>query len=296
MDKHLRVQEDNALRASALNYARVASLSQPSVAQTFKASIYEMELTKLLAAAKDNRDLYLKILTILKSLGFDNFSFIRLKNDEISTTYYINTNPYIKDVYDGENLWPYDLSLKGACDKEARSTYQTTINGFINCAPYESELVLKNRLIQKTIDKAGYKEYFNMPMRSCNGDGNVMLSVTIRLSDASRIRENAAKNWIQLHSLCRVIDYVIVTKHGGWFEAPTESGVRNIEGPLRLLNYMLEKDCGVKEAAQQLDTEKPISAYAASRWLATLRQTLGATSNTSLVYRALTLGLLQPPK
>lgn len=296
MDKRFRERDDNTITAQILGYARGASMAQPIAAETFKASVYEMELTKLLSSAKDSRDLYQKIQSILKSLGFDNFSFIRLKDDAVCSTYYINTNPFIKDVYDGENLWPYDLSLKGACDKEARSTYQSMISEFINTAPYQSEMVLKNKQIQKTIDTAGYKEYFNIPMPACNGDGNVMLSVTIQWSDAARVRENAAKSWIQLHTLCRVIDFVITTKFGGWFEIPTHAGLKNIDGPLQLLNSMLHNDCGVKEAAQLMQSEKPISAFAASRWLASLRQTLGVSSNTALVYRALSLGIIQPPK
>lgn len=252
------------------------------------ASMWEIELHVDLAKSKDLREFIQKVSRRVRSFGISDWSFVRMQQMRQPELSLWTTPAKIPQYYADEEIWQHDLMLQYAVDN-TRPIYQSVIDTYIDTAPFETITIKKNRQIQAFVKSIGFLDYYNVPMRSANGNGNVLLSVTTQFMDAIDFRRCVEKVKIKLEALCRAIDSVGMSRFPESFLDSGEStDIHMAAKPLRLLRLIGNEDLTLTQAAEKMN----VSLKTANKHIATARSVLGARTTQGAVVKAWKLGLL----
>lgn len=252
------------------------------------ASMWEIEVHVELAKAKDLREFIQKITKIVRSFGFSDFSFVRMQQMRQPELSLWTTPAEIPQYYADEEIWQHDFMLQYAVEN-TRPIYQSVIDTYIDTAPFETITIKKNKQIQAFVKEIGFLDYYNIPIRSANRNGNVLLSVTTRFMDSLRFRCQVQKVKDKLESLCRAIDAVGISRFPESFLNSSESATLFMGAkPLLLLRLIGNEDLTLTQAAEKMN----ISLKTANKHIANAREALGARTTQGAVAKAWKLGLL----
>ena len=166
-----------------------------------------------------------------------------------------------RDTYLAEGLHHFDLMLQHAkrCDTPV---LQSTINNYVNAAPFEHEIFERNKVIARLMAEYGYPEYFNVPLSSACKGARAIFSVGVRGCNAEKVRKAILRHDDFFVVLARAVDYVGCMRFDTHF--PNTQDPVITDGPLRLLQAVLNTGCEIQEAAPIIGV-KPKTAYNYSR-------------------------------
>lgn len=256
----------------------------------YSSTTFEIRCHQELSKARDLPELKDKILSFVTRLGFTDFSFGRMASKNPSAGMVLMTTPnIITDHYRHSDVWQHDLMLQHAraCQEPI---FQSTIDDYVANAPLKTESILSNRETRALVRGHGFYDYYATPLKSTNGNGNVLLATTAKNMSCVRFKELAEINKEAFAILGRAIDYVGIKKFPNFFLDESESKqILITPRPLLLLNTMAKGNLTLNDAAQKLG----MSLSTANKHIAAARAAFGANTNASAVYRAMQEGFIE---
>lgn len=243
-----------------------------------------------LARAKDIGEFNQRILSIIGRFGLTDFAFGRLNNLGTQTGSLHTTHKEFLRVYEAEDFHPYNLVVKHGT-VATTPIFTSTVEHYINDSPFETEIFKRNHALIRLCKCYGYYDFYNIPVKAFNGNGNVMLSVSIKKMESPTFQRQITRYEKDLEQLTHAIDYVGTRKFPASFlNSKEHSDITLTPKPLQLLNTLAKDNVTLKNAATQLG----ISLDTANKHIANIKNALGANTQAAAVYRAIKEGLIEP--
>ena len=239
-----------------------------------------------LSSAKDLDDFKQKIDIAVKRLGFSEYAFVRLNGSE-DAEQLISVTPALVKTYFNNGLYECDLVLQHACEENIQPFFRSVINEYVFQIPYNCDLTRCMREADKLNRSFGYFDYYNIPAKAKNGNGQVLLSVTNRGLASSALKRKVKECYADLQLLCDAIDFVSTRKFPGELLGSEMLEPRVIEinpRPLQVLDMLANNDLNITQVAEQLN----INVVTANRHLQAARKAFGVKTN----YAAIRQGVL----
>ncbi len=244
---------------------------------------YRVELTQALNVT----DFTDKILQVLNSWGFSDYSLYRLPAGIPIYTSMMTTMPDLQEVYDEGRHIKYDLTLMHAQSKSV-PTYLSIIDDFISTAPFDNELFIRNRELVRLYRCFGYSDLYCIPVKAYDGNGRMALMVLSEGKEREEFRQIVEAKKSELRSLATAIDYIGSNKFPDSFCARDDEAFTISQRPLELLNTLAKENVSLKHAAKRMF----ISLDTANKHIASVKRALGANTQASAVYLAIKKGLI----
>lgn len=244
-----------------------------------------------LARAKDFHEFSQRIKSIVNRMGFTDFAFPRLNTTGMHLGA-LNTNTLqdILNLHESEEFNNYNIVVKHA-HVATTPIFSSTIEQYVSNSPFETELFKRNHAFFRICKCYGYYDFYNIPIKAFNGNGNSMLSVTTKKMESSHFERQIAKHKQDLNQLAQAIDYVGTRKFPESFLHSKENSLITVTPkPLQLLSTLAKDNITLKIAASQLG----ISLDTANKHIANIKHALGANTQAAAVYRAIKEGLIEP--
>ena len=250
----------------------------------------------ILSAAKDVRDFKRRIGDEIGKLGFTEYTFVRLScaDSEVDVKELCVISPELLHSYYSAGLYEHDLGFSYA-KKNTSPIFRSTIHDYVIKAPFNLEQAECMKEICALNQYHGYYEFFNVPLKARNGNGQVMLTVTQRGAAPRAFKTKVEECYTQLQLLCDAIDFVQTQKFADVFlgREIEENKVVNINPkPLRVLYTLANNDFTIGQVADELC----ISVVTANKHLESVRRAFGARTNYSAIKQAVQSGLIRYEK
>ena len=257
-------------------------------------SEYEFGYYAELSAMKDVHDFKSKILSLVQSLGFSDFAFMRIHCGDIDSKLLLTTPREMLATYFGENLMKYDMILPYA-EQQLNPVYYSQLYSYSNESLFQNETTRAMKAIYDLSKSYGFYDFYNIPMKARNGEGNVLFSVTIRGASPTDLKRKVDDCHIALTLLCEAIDFVVTHNFaddliGEKMSRPLDISIN--PRPLRVLKTLANNDFNIMQVAEHLN----ISAVTANKHLETARKALGVRTNYSAIKKAILNGLFEYEK
>ncbi|MEM8682173.1 MAG: autoinducer binding domain-containing protein [Pseudomonadota bacterium] len=244
-----------------------------------------------LSSAKDLKDFKRRIDNIVKRLGFGDYGFVRLANVEESREL-ISIQDDLITAYDRGGLYEYDLVLLHAIE-HTRPIFRSTVNEHVLEAPFTyGEHTRCMREAYKLNKSFGYYDFYNVPIKASNGNGNVVLSVTRRGLSPTQLKRQVQQCVTDLQLLCEAIDFVSISKHADKLLEPDDEEGRVIKinpRPLMVLDMLANSDLNITEVAAKMG----INVVTANRHLQAARKAFGVKTNHAAIKQGIQNKLIQ---
>ena len=220
-----------------------------------------------------------EIVTAVNNLALSDFAFVRMNSSGIEGPTFV-TNPHEHlEIYKAEGLHRYDRLLPYA-RQNTRPVFLSNM--------YPPDAVIDDRVyeLNKTFD---YFDYYCIPIRACNGHGNVMFTVSLRGMRPHSFQRKVAACKTQLHALCEAIDYVGTCKFPESFTGPDEAQSPSIiPPPLRVLEAVANRNLPFHKVAEELG----MTSEAALANLESIKLAFNVKNNHAAIKYAITAKLL----
>lgn len=255
---------------------------------SYQKSLEELGWYKFFAESRDVQAFARRIRNSVERLGFSDFSYHRVECNSSAEVCMYTTPKRLAEYYDGEGAWLYDPVLLHCATKD-EPIFRSTVNRYIEHAPFSSEGFARILKLRDYTADLGFFDYYHRSLRTTNGNGNAVLSVTARNMQINEFHSKIAKQVEKLGLLARVIDYVGSLKFPHNFMNNNESrDVVISPRPLVLLHVLAKSDLTVSQAADQLS----ISVSSVNKHVAALKQAFGAKTLWGALYKATKAGLI----
>jgi hypothetical protein len=252
-----------------------------------RAAVYELKIHQDLKSTKSIIEFDKKIRQYIQACGLADYSYIRCASKDTETQL-ITTARDMTKVWMDEGLWQYDYMTMYA-SSNTNPIFQSTIDSFVNKAPFETVDIQKNRLLQENVKAYRYYEYYNIPLKAGNGNGNVLLSVTARDMEPRAFRQRICASRFTLRILARSIDHVGTQLYPEYLLDSTEPKNLGLKPrAIELLNCLAWDNLSLAEAAEKLCMSMPN----ANRLVAAVKKAVGATTLPHAMYRAIKSGIV----
>ena len=234
-----------------------------------------------LVSSKDFQDFKRRIENIIKRLGFREYAFVRLANLEQSREL-ISIEAALINAYDRQGLYEYDLVLQHAMQR-TEPVFRSTVTEQL----FHTSLPLTDhkRCMHEANElnkRFGYYDFYNVPIKAKNGNGNVVLSVTRKGMSPTELKRKVQQCMTDLHLLCDAIDLVSTEKYPDDVLGPEDQQERVIKinpQPLRVLTMLANHDLNITEVAAKLG----INVVTANRHLQAARKAFGVKTNNAAI-------------
>jgi hypothetical protein len=247
---------------------------------SYKKSLEELGWYKFFAESRDVPAFARRVRNSVERLGFSDFSYHRVECKSSTDVCMYTTPKRLAEYYDGEGAWQYDPILLHCATKD-QPIFRSTVNHYIEHAPFSNEAFTRILKLRDYTASLGFFDYYHRSLRTTNGNGNAVLSVTARNMPISEFHSRIAKHAEGLYLLTRVIDYVGSLKFPQNFMDISESrDVVISPRPLVLLHVLAKSDLTVSQAADQLC----ISISSVNKHVAALKQAFGAKTLWGALY------------
>lgn len=235
-----------------------------------------------------------KILSIVQGLGFSDFAFMRLHCGDIDSRLLLTTPADMLASYFGGGFMKYDMMLPYA-EQKLDPVYCSEVFAYAADSPFQNDTTRAMREIFELNKSYGFYDFYNIPMKARNGEGNVLFSVTVRGSTPTDIKRIVDRCHMALTLLCEAIDFVVTQKFsddliGEKMDRPLDISIN--PRPLRVLETLANNDFNIIQVADHLN----ISAVTANKHLETARKALGVRTNYSAIKKAVLNGLFEYEK
>ena len=257
-------------------------------------SEYEFGYYAELSAMKNVFDFRRKILSIVQGLGFSDFAFMRIHCGDIDSRLLLTTPSEMLATYFGENFMKYDMLLPYA-EQILNPVYYSQLYSYSDESLFQNETTRAMRAIYDLSKSYGFYDFYNIPIKARNGEGNVLFSVTIRGASPTDLKRKVDTCHMALTLLCEAVDFVVTHKFaddliGEKMSRPLDISIN--PRPLRVLQTLANNDFNIMQVADHLN----ISAVTANKHLETARKALGVRTNYSAIKKAILNGLFEYEK
>ena len=250
---------------------------------------FDRDIEKL-NTCKSIKHLRQEITSIINTLGFKDYLFIRLNRNWHTGTQYglLSSLPEaFLDAYISDKLYKHDQILN-YCKENLQPIFSSLVYDFIDSAPFETALTRNNRLVLNTYRRHGYHEQYIVPARASNGHGNVMLAVMMQGASKEDLRAKATTMGPLCRALCKAIDSVTTKRFHTQFIGRREAGTTLPNRARVALQNLASSDCRVTDIAEQMG----ISSITLHQHFANARNTLGVKTNIAAIVKAANLNLI----
>lgn len=289
-------QDSPSQAADLINISRTLppSLKAAFADKTEHFSEHEFGYYADLSSANNVGEFKSKILTIVQGFGFSDFSFMRMHCGDIDSKLLVTGPEEMLSAYFDQNFMKYDMILPYT-EQSLEPIFLSEIREYAAKSPFENETTRVMRSIYELNKSYGFYDYYNIPIKALNGEGNVLFSVTIRGYSPTEIKRAVDESKIALLLLCEAIDFVVTQKFandliGERVAAPIDVVIN--PRPLRVLQALANNDFNIMQVAEHLN----ISAVTANKHLETARKALGVRTNYAAIKKAVLNGLINYEK
>jgi len=235
-----------------------------------------------------------KILAIIQGFGFSDFAFMRMHCGDIDSKLLVTGPEEMLSAYFDQNFMKYDMILPYT-EQSLEPIFLSEIREYAAKSPFENETTRAMRSIYELNKSYGFYDYYNIPIKALNGEGNVLFSVTIRGYGPTEIKRAVDESKVALLLLCEAIDFVVTQKFSNDLIGERVATLTDISinpRPLRVLQALANNDFNIMQVAEHLN----ISAVTANKHLETARKALGVRTNYAAIKKAVLNGLIQYDK
>jgi len=290
---------DDDFRNRAADLINVSRTLPPNLKAAFADktehfSEYEFGYYVDLSSAKNVDEFRRKIHAIVQSFGFSDFSFVRMHCGDIDSKLLVTGPSEMLSAYFDQNFMKYDMILPYT-EQSLEPIYLSDIREYANNSPFETEITRGMKSIYELNKSYGFYDYYNIPIKALNGEGNVLFSVTIRGYSPTEIKRAVDESKIALLLLCEAIDFVVTHKFSDDLigdRMATPEGITINPRPLRVLQALANNDFNIMQVADHLN----ISAVTANKHLETARKALAVRTNYAAIKKAILNGLISYDK
>jgi DNA-binding CsgD family transcriptional regulator len=257
-------------------------------------SEYEFGYYADLSSAKNAGEFKNKIHTIVQSFGFSDFSFVRMHCGDIDSKLLVTGPDEMLSAYFDQNFMKYDMILPYT-EQGLEPIFLSKIREYVSNSPFETETTRVMKSIYELNKSYGFYDYYNIPIKALNGEGNVLFSVTIGGYSPTEIKRAVDESKVALLLLCEAIDFVVTHKFSDDLigeRVATPEGIAINPRPLRVLQALANNDFNIMQVAEHLN----ISAVTANKHLETARKALGVRTNYAAIKKGILNGLINYEK
>lgn len=228
-----------------------------------------------------------KIKSLINMLGFTDFDF-NFYSPVDSPMGILSTfpNSWFEQYY-SHSFFEYDARIDYIL-ANALPTYWTTINAYIERAPYITESISKNRALVQLSQNFGFAEYYIIPVNSFGQTAAFIVSC--QNESAESIQQKVANCKDELIALAKAVKHVCLNKFKADFQLPCR---RNKGGVIsaragQVLASLANGSPNINAVAEELC----ISRDTVNKHLASAKKALGAVSTIQAVALALNAGII----
>ena len=247
-----------------------------------------------LSSANSVREFKNKIHSIVKEFGFSDFSFVRMHCGDIDSKLLVTGPEEMLSAYFDQNFMKYDMILPYT-EQNLEPIFLSEIRDYVSKSPFQNETTRGMQSIHELNKSYGFHDYYNIPVKALNGEGNVLFSVTIRGYSPIEIKRAVDESKVALLLLCEAIDFVVTQKFSEDLigeRIATPAGIAINPRPLRVLQALANNDFNIMQVAEHLN----ISAVTANKHLETARKALGVRTNYAAIKKGILNGLINYEK
>lgn len=253
-------------------------------------SEYEFGYYADLSSAKNVGEFKNKIHTIIQGFGFSDFSFVRMHCGDIDSRLLVTGPEEMLTAYFDQNFMKYDMILP-YIEQSVEPIFLSEIRDYAAKSPFQNETTRGMKAIYELNKSYGFYDYYNIPIKALNGEGNVLFSVTIRGYGPTEIKRAVEESKVALLLLCEAIDFVVTQKFsddliGERVATPEDIAIN--PRPLRVLQALANNDFNIMQVADHLN----ISAVTANKHLETARKALAVRTNYAAIKKGILIGLI----
>lgn len=245
-----------------------------------------------LAKAKDIHDFRQKILQIVNRLGFSDFTYMRLTGGDFDPQFLVTVPEEILTIYEDEGFYENDMILSYG-SHNVKPIYWSEINDYMSRAPFECDLTRTAHGIYALNKSYDYYDFYNIPFRASNGDGNSMFSITSKGFSPLEFRRKVKGCESTFQLLAEAVDLIATRKFpelmGGMRDVKQKINVVINPKPLRVLETLANNDLNIGQVADKLF----ISVVTANKHLETARKAFDVNTNYAAIRKAISLGLIE---
>lgn len=279
---------NNELPSQRDNVGALLQASSPSEAAV-DTSIRELEWYQHFAKVTDVAEFTRSIRAFINRFGFSDFSYHRVECKSTEEACMITTPRRLSEYYDAEGAWRYDLVLEH-CARKAVPIYRSTVNRYIENAPFETDSFARLIKLRDYTAKLGFYDYYHRSVKTTNGNGNAVLALTARNVSIEDFQVRIVKQESNIDMLTRVIDYVGTLKFPHHFMNADESREVIIRPKsLALLHAIAQSDLSLIQAADSLC----MSTSSVHKHVATLKKVFEVKTLWGALYKAMQIGLIK---
>lgn len=241
-----------------------------------------------LAETKDIWEFRVQILELFNTMGFTDFSFVRLDATEDIDNLLLNTIPkVIPDSYYENCFFLHDVMLSYAQENDA-PIFRSSLEELIWDLPFKNETTETMSGVYKLCSQYGYFDFYNIPAPSKDGKGRTMLTLAARGATPFDLKENVNKYRRDITLLHDAIDDISLVKYPEYIGigAKKDSDVSISNRQLALLSALANEDQNIKTLSKSLC----LSESTANQYLGLIRNRYGVTSNYAAIKKALLAG------
>lgn len=251
---------------------------------------HTIEAHSRLERSRNIGDFKVNLHKIINELGFSDFIFIRLDRQWIRGNHHgllHSVPPELFRVYQDEKMFQYDLFITSTT-RDGSPQFSSTIFQYLNEAPYEIELITKNRKIQQLHRRFGFFDHYITPMPAYNGSDNVLFIITDKYMHPDRFQTLVCHREQQLHTLCKTIDTVSTQQFKKTFVENRNTPAKISARQLEIFKMIANDDISIVKAADRLN----ISPITAHQHISAARRTLGVSTNIAAIRKLVMYGYI----
>lgn len=239
------------------------------------------------------KDFKQKIHNIIHSMGFSDFSFIRLENAEAMDMQVLSTVPrvYTKS-YCEQGFFENDAMIDYTATRET-PIFRSDLDHAVLQLPFDNDTTRTSKSIQELDQKYGFLDFYCLPGISLDGS-RVLFSVSARGKDNVVFKKEILSAERSLQVLAKEIDSISRIKYerylgvDGHKSKKEEELIRLTEAPRRVLQKMAQTDCKVKQLAKSLN----VSPLTINKHLESARRALYVDTTHAAIVKAYRLGFI----
>lgn len=268
------------------------SVEIPSI--NFEIRGYQRGFSEWLESAKDFPAFKNKVSQELKRLGFFEWSYSRI---DVPISFvgekFIGTiTNKLTDMYMQEAFYEYDL-IHRHVQKSRAPVFRSAVDVFLANTPIESDDFQRNKDLSKMYDCFGYMDHCTIPLYANDGNNHAVFVLINRTNNSDEFKRNISFNLEKLYALIESFEDVGIRKFSNYFLGPKKTYEELAFGEsIKLLEEMSRNDLKVYQAAERLNMSRDV----ADKHLARLRAKLDATTNLAVLSKAISIGIISPPK
>jgi DNA-binding CsgD family transcriptional regulator len=241
----------------------------------------------LLSSADDITRFKENILGIVKEMGFTDYLFMRSDRHwlrEIDYGLLYSVPEELMRIYHDEKMYIQDILVLSS-QNSLQPLFMSTIYTYFNDAPYETDLIEKNRRIQQLNKRFSFFDHYAIPMTAFNGHGNVQLVVTHKNISPDIFRPRVNNCSSQIHYLCKAIDFVSTQQFYDSFINYEDNPSKISPRQLAVISMLANSDLTITEVAYRMN----ISPITAHQHISSARRKLGVATNIAAIKKLVKL-------